>query len=63
MYKAIIVDLDRTLLHTDKTISRYTAEVFGRCKEKGIKLMVATARPYRTMTQFCDIIDFRIEFI
>ena len=58
MYKAIIVDLDRTLLHTDKTISRYTAEVFGRCKEKGIKLMVATARPYRTMTQFCDIIDF-----
>lgn len=58
MYKAIIVDLDRTLLHTDKTISRYTAEVFGRCKEKGIKLMVATARPYRTMTQFCEIIDF-----
>ena len=58
MYKAIIVDLDRTLLHTDKTISRYTAEVFGRCKKKGIKLMVATARPYRTMTQFCDIIDF-----
>lgn len=58
MYKAIIVDLDRTLLHTDKTISRYTAEVFGRCKEKGIKLMVATARPYRTMTQFCEVIDF-----
>lgn len=58
MYKAIIVDLDRTLLHTDKTISRYTAEVFGRCKEKGIKLMVATARPYRTMRQFCEVIDF-----
>ncbi len=58
MYKAIIVDLDRTLLHTDKTISPYTAEVFRRCKDKGIALMVATARPYRTMTQFCEIIDF-----
>ena len=56
--KAIVVDLDRTLLHTDKTISPYTAEVFKKCKQKGITLMVATARPYRTMTQFCDIIDF-----
>ena len=56
--KAIVVDLDRTLLHTDKTISPYTAEVFKKCKQKGIALMVATARPYRTMTQFCEIIDF-----
>ena len=56
--KAIVVDLDRTLLHTDKTISPYTAEVFKKCKQNGILLMVATARPYRTMTQFCEIIDF-----
>lgn len=56
--KAIVVDLDRTLLHTDKTISPYTAEVFKKCKQKGIFLMVATARPFRTMQQFCEIIDF-----
>lgn len=56
--KAIVVDLDRTLLHTDKSISPYTAEVFKKCKQKGITLMVATARPYRTMTQFCEVIDF-----
>lgn len=56
--KAIVVDLDRTLLHTDKTISPYTAEVFKKCKQKGILLMVATARPLRTMLQYCDIIDF-----
>lgn len=56
--KAIVVDLDRTLLHTDKSISPYTAEVFKKCKQKGIALMVATARPYRTMEQFCEIIDF-----
>lgn len=58
MYKAIVVDLDRTLLHTDKTISAYTAEVFKRCKQKGITLMVATARPFRTMRQYCEVIDF-----
>ena len=56
--KTIIVDLDRTLLRTDKTISPYTVEVMGRCKEKGIALMVATARPWRTMQQYCEIIDF-----
>lgn len=57
-FKAIVVDLDRTLLHTDKTISPYTAEVFKKCKQKGILLMVATARPLRTMLQYCEIIDF-----
>lgn len=56
--KAIVVDLDRTLLHTDKTISPHTAEVFKKCKQKGILLMVATARPLRTMLQYCEIIDF-----
>lgn len=56
--KTIIVDLDSTLLHTDKTISPYTSEVFKRCKQKGIALMVATARPLRTMQQYCEIIDF-----
>ena len=40
--KAIIVDLDRTLLHTDKTISDYTLQVFKKCHEKGILIMAAT---------------------
>lgn len=28
----IVIDLDRTLLRTDKTISGYTAEVLNRCR-------------------------------
>ena len=56
--KAIIVDLDRTLLHTDKTISSYTCEVLKECKRRGIKIMVATARPLRTTKQYYDMIDF-----
>lgn len=56
--KAVIVDLDNTLLHTDKTLSAYTVDVFRKYKEKGIKLMVATARPFRTATSYFDRIGF-----
>ena len=56
--KTIIVDLDRTLLHTDKTLSAYAIKVLNECKKCGIKIMVATARPFRTTKQYCDLIDF-----
>ena len=46
--RAIVVDLDRTLLRTDKTLSSYTLEVLKSCQEKGLQIMVATARPWRT---------------
>ena len=55
--KTIVVDLDRTLLHTDKTLSAYTIEVFEECKKCGIKIMVATARPFRTAKQYADLIN------
>ena len=53
--KAIIVDLDKTLLHTDKTLSGYTISVLNECKKHGFKIMVATARPLRTAIQYCDL--------
>ena len=56
--KAVIVDLDNTLLHTDKTLSEYTVSVLKKCKERGIKLLVATARPYRTAIQYFDRVGF-----
>ena len=54
--KTIIVDLDRTLLHTDKTISAYAVKVFEECKKCGLEIMVATARPFRDAKKYCDII-------
>ena len=48
----VITDLDRTLLKTDKTISDYTANILCRLRDKGIKLVFATARPQRTVKQF-----------
>lgn len=55
--RVIIVDLDRTLLHTDKTLSAYTAEILKKCKKVGIKVIVATARPFRTAKEYCEMID------
>lgn len=56
--KTIVVDLDKTLLHTDKTLSEYTVGVLKECKRQAIKIMVATARPLRTAMQYCEMIDF-----
>lgn len=56
--KTIIVDLDRTLLHTDKTVSTYTADVFKKCKALGYKIIAATARPLRTTIKYDEIIKF-----
>lgn len=56
--ETIVVDLDRTLLHTDKTLSSYTVTVLQACRKKAIRIMVATARPLRTTKQFCEMIDF-----
>lgn len=56
--KAIVVDLDRTLLHTDKSLSAYTVNVLKECKKRRIKIIVATARPLRTAKPYCDLIDF-----
>lgn len=55
--KFIIVDLDGTLLHTDKTLSAYTVKCFNECKKRGIKIIVATARPFRTAVQYSDLIN------
>lgn len=44
MVKLIVMDLDDTLLRTDKSISSYTKEILVECKQKGIKVVYATAR-------------------
>lgn len=56
--KAIIVDLDRTLLHTDKTISEYTLNVLNKCHQNGILIMAATARPERAILGYHEQVNF-----
>ena len=44
----IITDLDNSLLNQEKQITEYTKNIFAKCKENGIIIVFATARPYRS---------------
>lgn len=56
--KVIITDLDRTLLRTDKSVSEYTCTILKKCRDKGILLMAATARPERAVLTYQRQIGF-----
>ena len=56
--KAIITDLDRTLLRTDKSISEYTCAVLKKCHDRGMLLMAATARPERAVLTYRSQVGF-----
>lgn len=58
MMRAIITDLDRTLLRTDKTLSEYTTGILKQCRDKGIVIMAATARPERSILEYQEKISF-----
>ena len=45
MIRAIFFDLDGTLLDNDKRIPASAYEALEKCRERGIALFVATARP------------------
>ena len=57
-YRAVIVDFDRTLLHTDKTISADTVHILQECRQSGTRLFAATARPERAIADYCAAVDF-----
>lgn len=42
----IVLDLDDTLLRSDKTISKYTKRILRKCQQLGNKIVVSTARSY-----------------
>lgn len=62
-YKAIITDIDKTLLRDDKTISEYTAGVLRNVRKMGIKIFLNTVRIFPTAKKYfnefyCDAIAF-----
>ena len=54
--KAIILDLDGTLLHTDKSISQRTLKSLEQCKNAGILVIVATARFWFKAKKYLELI-------
>ena len=48
----LVIDLDETLLHTDKTISNFSEDILKKVCAAGIEIVFATARPIRAITYF-----------
>lgn len=56
--KALVFDLDRTLLHTDKSVSERTLSALAECRKRGILIFAATARSTRNVTEYNEMIGF-----
>ncbi|MFD0711695.1 Cof-type HAD-IIB family hydrolase [Paenibacillus sp. GCM10027626] len=56
--QAIVLDLDGTLLSSDKTISLRNYQAAKKCYDSGIHIIVATARPPRSANQFVKNFPF-----
>lgn len=57
--KAIVLDIDGTLLNSDKEISPRTKEVLIRAQKKGLKLVLASGRPTRGIMEYADILEMQ----
>ena len=56
-WKAIVLDLDGTLLHSDGSVSDYTLKVLGECRRREILIIVATARFWFKAEKYLDMIS------
>ena len=57
MVKIIVMDLDGTLLKSDKNISDYSVSILEKCKNKGIKIVIATARSEKSAERCIKLIN------
>lgn len=60
--KMLVIDLDGTLLHTDKTVSSKTLQVLQRCQNQNIYVVIATARFWIGAEKYINMIhpDYEI---
>lgn len=54
--KLILLDLDFTLLKSDRTISQKSIETLKACQEKGIKVGFSTSRGNTNIQQYVDLV-------
>jgi Cof subfamily protein (haloacid dehalogenase superfamily) len=55
-YKMIAMDMDGTLLTTDKVVSRRNKEILKKAADMGIKLVVCTGRIFTSAWVYADLI-------
>jgi Cof subfamily protein (haloacid dehalogenase superfamily) len=54
--KMIVMDLDGTLLTSDKNISNYTLSILEKCKNNGIKIVTASGRSEKASRRILDLV-------
>lgn len=57
MYKLIALDMDGTLLTTDKTITERTKNAIKEAEKKGVKIVLASGRPLKGLTRYLKELD------
>ena len=57
MYKLIALDLDGTLLTSDKTISQRTKHTIAEARKRGVKVVLASGRPLDGMQSKLDELE------
>lgn len=62
-YKLIALDMDFTLLNEEKMISKRNKEALSKAMEKGIKIVLATARVYVSARHFAKQLNFQTPII
>ncbi len=57
MIKVIIIDLDETLLNHERLVSDRNRVALLNAKEKGVKIIPATGRPYHSISSTLESLD------
>lgn len=57
MYKLIAIDMDGTLLKSDKTVSERTKKAIKEARQKGVNVVIATGRPIGGVNRYLEELD------
>lgn len=63
MLKVVFCDLDGTLMNPQHRVSAFTIDVLKKLKDKGIRFVVATGRPYPDVFAMLDRTGLRPDYI
>lgn len=55
-YKLLVMDVDNTLLRTDKSVSEKNIEAIKKCRDKGVMVSLASGRPALDVLHYAEMI-------
>jgi Cof subfamily protein (haloacid dehalogenase superfamily) len=61
MYRLAAIDLDGTLLTTDKRVSQRSVDALRAWQARGFKVVLATARPFYRISKYLRMLDLASE--